>query len=221
MEFTAEQLQAQIDAALKTKVDEALKIHLAPFSETLKGITETLKGLAEKPKVVEPPKVEPPAPKKGEGSPEQNAELLTLRKSLETLSEQHKQSEERRAAAEKKSAETAKESAIRAELNKFAFANEEAANDAYMLVSGQLTSDEAGTLLGPGNLPAGAFLADYLPTKKAHLLSRTGAGGAGPTGGQKIGPANAASIEEIKAGMPPERLAVVGRSIIDALKAQG
>lgn len=210
-EFTEEQITALI-----TKQLEGFS---KPLTEQLTSFGGILKELQNKPA----PKVEPPpvVTEDKKKTPQENAEIAELRRNLDTITKKQTDTETRREAAEKKVAEQAREQKIRGELQKYNFTNDEAASDAYSLVNGQIVQDEAGNLLGPGNLPVDAFLKDYLPTKKAYLLSKTGANGGGATGGQKIGPAGQATLEEIKPGMAPERLAAVGRSIREALAAQG
>jgi hypothetical protein len=184
-----------------------------PFSTQLTGLGDLLKQMNER-----TPSTPPSTPlNKQDGNtlpPETNQLIQGLKKEVETLRASQTQETEKRIAAEKKALDTDQESKVRAALKGFDFATEDAAEDAYTLVSKMITRSEDGNLVSSDNLPYDSFIKDFIPTKKPHLLAPVNRSGAGATAGtgRQTG-RTSVDIADIKPGASKETLAAAGSQI--------
>jgi hypothetical protein len=137
-------------------------------------------------------------------------------KALET---KHTSEVELRGKAEARALQTDKASKINEILNGFDFATPDARTDAFELLEPMIVRSEDGALISKKeNLPFDTFIQDFLPGKKAYLLSASKTKGSGATGtpGFKAG-SKQIGLEDIKAGMTNEELTAVLQSITSAL----
>lgn len=210
-------------AKLKTEMTSSFQGMLKPFE----GLGPALSTLTENLTTLQTKMNETPAPgtkdgkegkggKEGELSPEVALQIKNLTKQVEEQGKTLSTEKEARTKAEKAALDTAKESKLRNALNQFQFVNPEAAEDAYALISGQVTYDDNGALIA-GGLPMEDFVKDFVPSKKAHLLAPVGKGGAGASGGSKTGAAGAFQMENIKTGMSVDDQKSAAGAIVRAL----
>jgi hypothetical protein len=147
--------------------------------------------------------------------PELAKQLNDLTKSQTALQKQLADEQGKREKAEQAAKQTARESAVRAELNNYKFANPEAANDAFSLLLPQVEESADGQLIA-GGLPLADYVKDYLPSKKAHLLAPAGKGGSGASN-TGTGGSSTFQYEEIKPGMSAEQVSRAAAAIREAM----
>ncbi len=208
-----ELVNGAVTGALKNFQEKQLPGLFKPVNETLASITESLRTLSEA-----APKAKEPAAAAA-GDVETNTVITGLRKQLDTLTKTQADEVKRREAAETAAQNTQKESKIRTLLDQFEFVNADAKEDAFSLVSPLITRDADGNLIG-GDLTADAFIKDFIPAKKGHLLAPVNTKGGGPApGARRIGGAQV-GIESIKPGMSQADLSAVAAAIRNASSEQ-
>ncbi len=209
-------------AKLKTEITGQFTTMLKPFEGLGDQLTQLTTNLTEvQTKLTAAPAAGGDDKNKGKATdPEVAAMLKKLEASQATLTTQLAAEKEKREGAEKAAQKSTKDAGLQAALNKFQFANEQAAEDAFSLLAGQVEFGEDGKLVA-GGLPLNDFVADFIPNKKSYLLAPAQKGGAGASAGQGRGGGANVQFESIKAGMSIEDQRAAAGAILRAMPSQG
>lgn len=155
------------------------------------GMTAQLTQLTENLTALQSSIVRPPADKDKDQkvigddglTPAARAEFQKIQKALETSNANFAAEKTKREEAEANSAKDKKNSAIRAALADFTYANTEAAEDAFAWASAKVELDADGNYVADGLLLKD-FVATAIPEKKGYLLAPVDKSGSGASGGR-------------------------------------
>lgn len=201
-----EEIKALLDAqaaALQASFQTTLQAAVAPIQTELAA----LKAKPEpKPDPKPDPKTDPkPEPKKDEKpTPAQNAELLSLKQSVDSLQQTVTEERAKREEAEKRSREAAKSAEIERSVSGIKFANDKSRELFVGMLAARATQLDDGSIVAD-NLPLAKFVERELPSY-AGLLQPTqsrGSGAANP--GVQTGK-KPTDLNEIKPGMKDDAL---------------
>lgn len=136
-----------------------------------------------------------------------NAELDAQFKTMKAESDATK------VAAERKE----QDATVRTKLNKFRFADEQAAEDAFEIFGSKVKRNEDGNFVGSDGTPLDQFLEEGL-AKKPYLLAPREVAGAGARSGRAAQGAAPLALESIKPGMSQADMAAAAAQISAILK---
>lgn len=153
----------------------------------------------------------------GKLPPEVQAVLNDLQRSNKSLADELQRIKDEKVASDKKAEEAERNSAIRAELGKYNFASDSAAESAFRLINLEVARDEDGKLIA-GNLPLDAFVKEALTTKHDYFLASKEVGGAGAQRTQQRRTA-APSLDDIRKDMSAEKRAEVAQAILQSYQS--
>jgi hypothetical protein len=220
---TMKQVADMVSGALRRFTTQEVPKLLEPITGQMSQVGENLTKLQESLNKLTPPPIDDKKKKDEEGpGVELNTRLQGLEKTNKDLNDRLVKMDEDRKAAEKRALDTEKSSKIRTKLAEFTFATPDAAEDAFNLVSGLIRYDKSGNLVAGDESNAvmfDAFLTEYIPAKKGHLLAASGKSGAGAQPGDKRSNTSPMSLDKIKVGMSVDEQKVAAGQILKALKS--
>lgn len=200
-----------LEAFGKEKLGSAIQEQLSPISTALASITEQMSKMSTG--GGQPSNGNQPGNGAGPGNsqvpPEWNVKFKELENQTKAMTQQMETLKKEKAEADKRAETSERHSGIRTSLSNLHFVNEAAANTAFNIVEPFIIKSENGSLIGGingDNLPADAFVKDYLAREHAYLLRPSGQQGSGaPTygGNGSNRMISKAQLEDIKVGMTP------------------
>jgi len=157
--------------------------------------------------------VKPPA------DPALAAQLRALERRNKELADQFTamkvESDATKVAADRKE----QDATVRTKLNKYKFADDAAAEDAFEIFGSKVKRNEDGAFVGSDGTPIDQFLEEGLRLKP-YLLAPKDVGGAGARGGRTQAGAQSPQFENIKPGMTTEQVNATAAQISAVLQQQ-
>jgi len=207
--------QAAFSAQILASVNKAL----TGFQTTYKA--DFAKLQAPPAAVVDPAIVDPDLADKGVVKPPADpalaAQLRVLERRLKEAEDRgltlKTESDATKLAAEKKE----QDATVRTKLNKFKFADDAAAEDAFEIFGSKVKRNDEGAFVGADGTPLDQYLEEGMRAKP-YLLAPKDAGSAGARNGKGPGGGKAFEYEDIKAGMSQADIVAASQAIAAALQ---
>jgi hypothetical protein len=147
------------------------------------------------------------------------AQIRALERTNKELADKFTLSQTQSAAKEAVANKKEQDAIVRTKLNKFKFADEAAAQDAFDIFGAKVKRTEDGAFVGGDGTPLDQFLEEGMRTKQYLLAPKdVSGGGARPGGAGGNGGSKAVDLNTIKPGMTPAELAAASARISEVVK---
>jgi hypothetical protein len=222
-------IQSALGEFQKNVLPGVLTAAFNPIQQQMTGIGEALKGLKpaepaqpqQQPQTPQQPQTQQTQQPQAQVSPEVNAMMLEMKRTIENQAAQVKALNDKNAESERKADIAERQSIIDRALGDFSFARPEARQTALRLIESEIKRMDDGTLVAGENLTPDAFIKDFIPNQHAYLLAPVNAGGSGASVGVSMQGARAATTEMIGPNMKAEDRAAIVAAIQNASASLG